>query len=212
MPHKLIVFAFLWATTTLNAQSSYTPNQDKISNSLSDYFMMNRENIHIHLNKSTYLTNEQIWFKGYIIEKKIKSPFYDTTNVYVSLMDENGQKILTHLCYAENSIFEGNFKLDKTFKSGKYFLQVYTNYMNNFGEDESSIYEITILNNEESTNNINNAVNYNLIEVSFFPESGSFIEGISNTIGIKTVDCNDNGIEIKNGEIFDTKGNLITNF
>lgn len=212
MPHKLIVFVVLWATITLNAQSSYTPNQDKISNSLSDYFMMNRENIHIHLNKSTYLTNEQIWFKGYIIEKKIKSPFYDTTNVYVSLMDENGQKIQTHLCYAENSIFEGHFKLDKTFKSGKYFLQVYTNYMNNFSEDESSIYEITVLNTEESSYSIDSAVNYNQIDISFFPESGSFIEGISNTIGIKAFDCNDNGIEIKNGEIFDTKGNLITNF
>jgi hypothetical protein len=95
MPHKFLFFAFLWATITVNAQSGYTPNQEKISNALSDYFLMNRENIHLHLNKSTYLTNEQIWFKGYVIEKKIKSPFYDTTNVYVSLIDEYGQKAVS---------------------------------------------------------------------------------------------------------------------
>lgn len=212
-PYKLIkVFIFLILTITVRAQSNFTANQEKISNALSEYFTLDRENIHLHLNKSIYLTNEQIWFKGYIIDKKNKLPYYETTNIYVALLDENGQKIASHLFYAENSIFHGNLKLNSSFKTGKYYLQVYTNYMNNFIEDESSISGIYIINTSENTTDNNNSKDYSLTDISFFPESGVFLEGISNTIGLKIMDCNGDGVEIKNGEIQDAKGNLITNF
>jgi len=55
---KLLILLFI--TTPINAQSTFTANQEKISNSLNDYFSLDRENIHLHLNKKTYLTNETI--------------------------------------------------------------------------------------------------------------------------------------------------------
>lgn len=211
MPFRFL-FIILFASSSLTAQTSFTANHERISNSLTDYFMMNRENIYIHLNKSVYLDYEQIWFKGYVTEKKTKAPFYETTNVYVSLIDENGINIQTILCYAENSIFQGNIKLNKTLKSGKYFLRVFTNYMNNFSEDESSIFEITILNTNQVDYNLNTIPNFDAVEVSFFPESGNFITGTSNNIGVQAIDCNGNGIELKNGEILDENNNIVTTF
>lgn len=212
MPYRFILLVFfIWANLA-SAQTNFTVNQEKISTALTDYFLMNRENIHVQLNKSVYLDYEQIWFKGYIIEKKTKAPFYETTNVYVSLIDTDGIKIQTILCYAENSIFQGNIKLNKTLKSGKYFIQVYTNYMNNFSEDESSVYEITILNTNQANYNVNSAPNYDAVNVSFFPESGNFITGTSNTFGVQALDCYGNGVELKNGEIVDENKNIITTF
>lgn len=207
------LFLIFFVVFKLNAQSNLTSNQEKISNSLISYFNLERENIHLHLNKKIYLTNEEIWFKGYIIENKNKTPFIETTNVYLELIDENNKKIFSQLCFADNSIFEGHFKLNKTIKTGRYFIKVFTNFMNNFSEDESSIFNVTIINPTDDNNSIpNKSINLNDIEISFFPESGNYLTEITNTIGIRINDCNYNGIEVKNIEIFDTKNNIITNF
>jgi hypothetical protein len=194
------------------SQSEGNKKNDVIAPSILDYFKMDRENIHLHLNKNTYLTDENIWFKGYIIEKKISIPYIPTSNVYVSLIDQNGENIFTSLYYSQNSIYEGHIKLKDTYKTGKYYLQVFTNYMNNFIEDESSLYEITIVNPVEDNYYDSSIINYNEIGIQFFPESGVFLESTSNTFGVKINDCNDNGILVKDAEIMDSKGNVAASF
>lgn len=212
---KSNAFFFIFLTllfTRVYSQSPTNVDQTKISSALTNYFQMDRENIHLHLNKNTFLTDEDIWFKGYIIEKKTNIPYVNTSNVYISLIDVNGQKISTQLFFSENSVFEGRIKLNQQLPTGKYYLQVYTNYMNNFLEDESSIYEVTIINPSENNYFDSKKINYNDLEIEFHPESGTFLEGIANTIGVKVIDCNNNGIIVKDGEIVDSKGNFVTNF
>ena len=68
-----LLFLFLHINSIF-AQSPLIQNQDEIGSSFSEYFKLDRENIHLHFNKTTYLTNEKVWFKGYIIEKKTKKP------------------------------------------------------------------------------------------------------------------------------------------
>lgn len=214
MTKHIICFLFLFCmiSSPLYSQSTSNTNQEKITLALNDYFKMDRENIHLHLNKDTFLTDEAIWFKGYIIEKKTNIPYVVTSNVYISLIDTNGQKIQTQLYYAENSVFDGRIKLNSKLTTGKYYLQVYTNYMNNFSEDESSIYEITIINPIENNYADTKIINYKDVEIQFYPESGIFLEGVSNTMGVKIVDCNNNGIIVKDAEVVDSKGNLVTTF
>jgi len=194
-----------------SAQNALLPNHQKISNSVVDYFKLDRENIHLHLNKATFVTNEQVWLKGYIIEKKHK-PTQNTSNVYVSLHDANGKKITTQLYYAEGGIFEGRLKLDPKLPTGHYFLQAYTNFMNNFSEDESSVYEIDILNEAAEDFVPQASINYNSATLSFFPESGVFLEGVPNTIGVEISDCNGQGIAVQDVEIIDSNGNTVTTF
>ncbi|HSD13561.1 MAG TPA: hypothetical protein VLB74_02815, partial [Flavobacterium sp.] len=90
------------------SQAELSQGNEKISEVLTEYFKMDRENIHLHLNKNTYLTSDEIWLKGYIIEKKSKKPYLPTSNVHINLIDEKGTKIKTYLFFADNSIFEGN--------------------------------------------------------------------------------------------------------
>lgn len=198
--------------TQLYSQSPTNLDQAKTSTALTNYFQMDRENIHLHLNKNTFLTDEDIWFKAYIIEKKTNIAYVATSNVYISLIDANGKKIATQLFFSENSVFNGRIKLNPQLPTGKYYLQVFTNYMNNFSEDESSIYDIAIINPAENNYFDSKKNNYSDLEIEFYPESGTFLEGVSNTIGVKIIDCNANGIMIKGGEIVDSKGNLVVNF
>ncbi len=206
-----ITFSILLTIVFFNTILSQT-SADDTTTKLSEYFKLERENIHLHLNKNTYLTTEDIWFKGYIIEKKSKAPFFTTSNVYISLIDDKGTKIETKLHFSENSVFNGTIKLNKTFKTGKYYIQVYTNYMNNFSEDESSVFEINIINPNEGNIIDDKKINYATLDMEFFPESGIFLEGILNVIGVKISDCNDNGLSFKDIEVIDSKGTSISMF
>ena len=76
--------------------------QNGLDEKLINYFKLDRENIHLHLNKTIYSTNENVWFKGYIIEKKESKLNFLTTNVYVRLLDSNKKEIFNKLCYKWN--------------------------------------------------------------------------------------------------------------
>lgn len=210
LKHTFILANILITSSIYSQSKSIT--QEVVTSKLSEYYKLERENIHLHLNKNNYLTTESIWFKGYIIEKKSKLPFSTSSNIYVSLLDNNGTIIETKLHFSENSTFEGLIKLNPSIKTGKYYIHTYTNFMNNFSEDESSLFEINIINPIEKKIIENKKINLENIEMSFYPESGVFLEGIINIIGVKISDCNGNGISLKDIEIINSKEKSITFF
>lgn len=177
-----------------NAQSqsktSSSIDKEYIKKSLENYFNLDRENIYLHLNKNEYLTSENIWFKGYIANRKQTNATIKTTNIQVALLNEKGEKIQHFLFFANNNSFSGSINLTEKYPTGKYYLQVYTNWMNNFTEDESSTYPILITNIDEN-NTLIAATNSNNINTSIFPEGGTLVANTKNSIGINI--SNDNG-------------------
>ncbi|WP_300567493.1 hypothetical protein [Flavobacterium sp.] len=206
-----LLFLFLHINSIF-AQNPLIQNQDKIGSSFSEYFKLDRENIHLHFNKTTYLTNEKVWFKGYIIEKKTKKPYEQTANVLINLFDENKNLIDNKLFYAEGSLFEGTFDLKDDLKSGNYYFQVYTNYMNNFAEDESTVYKISIINEHDKSISDYSKTNFDNLDITFYPESGMFLEGTTNTFATKVIDCNGHGVLIDRIEVKNNKNEIITSF
>lgn len=198
---------FILITSLSLAQTNQS--KEKISKSLHEYFSLERENIHLHLNKDVYLSTEQVWFKGYVYNRKDKVPFFYTTNVYVALYDENGIKMSNKLLYSNSGSFSGKFELGKSFKTGKYYIHVFTNWMNNFKEDESSTYEINVINKDDTIFSLPYQINYSEINVDFFPEGGSIIENITNSIGVQISDCNGNPVPVSEIEIIDSQGSTL---
>lgn len=186
-------------------------NQSIINQHLKAYFSQDRESIHLHLNKEMYLTSEDIWFKGYITEKKSAQPYASTANVHINLLNADGKILLSKTYYVENSLFEGNLPLNESFPSGKYQLQAFTNYMNNFIEDESSLTQVIIVDQNGSSYPDFKTPNTKALEIAFFPESGVFLEGITNSIAIKITDCNGNGVATQ-GKIHSASAENITTF
>ncbi len=178
---------------------------------LKDYFSSTRENIHLHLNKSSYLSGEDIYFKGYVIDKQARLPFGPTVNVYVQLLSPDGQVLDNRLYYAENSILEGKLPLPDNLPSGVYYVQTYTNFMNNFTEDESSVYRISVANRQSGNLPDVSLPILSTVSLEFFAEGGIFLAGVENTFGISLLDCHGNGIEAK-GIIVDAKGQTVAQF
>ena len=115
-----------------------TDDNAGIETVLNNYFDLEREAIHLHTDKTTFLNNETIWYQGYIINRKTNKPYF-TTNVFVLLFDEKGKQLSEKLVYATNGVFSGKIELNPKMTSGNYHIQVFTNWMNNFTENESTI-------------------------------------------------------------------------
>lgn len=182
---------------------------DAIMKSVTDYFTMERENIHVQFDKSVFMTNESIWFKGYVFHRKKNIPFFNTVNVFGSLMDADGKILETQLIYGNIGSFTGTFNLGNKFKSGKYYVQFYTNWMNNFIEDESAVYEIAIVNPSEGAGTALAKADPSKITFDLTPEGGTMLSGTANTIGVHIADCNNNPIPITTIDIVDSSGKEI---
>ncbi|MGB5609363.1 MAG: hypothetical protein WBM79_09355, partial [Eudoraea sp.] len=63
-------------------------NNTSIKESYESYFELPRESIFLHLNKSTYVVGEELWFSAYAYDRKNNVPFTQTTNLHVALYNE----------------------------------------------------------------------------------------------------------------------------
>lgn len=190
--------------------SQTTNNQENIKNLVETYFQYDRENIHVQFNKTIYVNNENIAFKGYVINKHKYLPA-NTTNVQLAIYNEQKQLIQKQLLFTALGAFEGGIRLNEKFASGKYYFHFYTNWMNNFIEDDSFTQVVEIINRNEPYQFTSKEPNWKSAKIEFFPESGRIISDMINKIGIRITDCNQKGIKIE-GKVFDSKSNEIAQF
>lgn len=192
--------------------SQTTANPEKIANLIETYFSDERENIHVQFNKTIYVNNEDIAFKGYVINKNKSVPYINTTNVQLVIYNEQKKIIQKQLLFSYMGNFEGGIHLNEKFTSGKYYFHFYTNWMNNFIEDESFIQSVEIINKNEPYHIKSKEPNWETAQISIFPESGVILKETSNKIGIQITDCNKKGIEIQGGTILDSRSKEIARF
>ena len=206
------LFPVLCFIISLCSYSQVANNQENIENLIKNYFYLDREIIHVQFNKTTYINNEDIGFKGYVLNKNTNFPFLETTNVQLVIYDEQKQIVQKQLLYASNGTFSGGLRLNKKFKTGKYTFHFYTNWMNNFSEDDSFTQSIEIHNVDETFIFKSKEPNWKTAKIAFFPEGGTIINGINNTIGVTITDCDNKGIEMKDITILDSKLNEVYRF
>lgn len=208
---KIISSLFIPLLLTLNtfyctAQES---KKDAVAKAITDYFFMERENIYVQCNKNVFITNEKIWFKGYVFHRKKSLPFFTTVNVFANLLDESGNILETQLVYANIGSFTGSFELNEKYKSGRYYLRFYTNWMNNFIEDESFISEITVVNPATGAGNLLAGPDPSKINIELHPEGGTLLSGVTNIIGVSISDCNHDPLKVTEVDITDASGKSI---
>lgn len=199
---NLPLLLLLLLINTLTAQQS-----KKINEAYTDYFNLSREIPYLHLNKTTFVKGENIWFKAYILNLNSKKLHRETSNLYCSLFDENGILIDQKLVYVKNGMASGNFKTDASFKDKNYYIKASTNYMKNFKEDEAYVQEISIVNNSPITSSEKD----NSLDFQLLPEGGYLISNTYNSLGIIVKNAMNNGVRIKKGEILENN-KVLTSF
>ncbi|MBP9793612.1 MAG: hypothetical protein KBC56_06400 [Flavobacterium sp.] len=177
-----------------------------------NYFKLERENIHTQFNKTVYTTGETIWLKGYVIDKITGLPNIKSANIIMELLNSKGERIDSKLLYSENSTFHGYYNTELITESGNYYFRFFSNYMNNFSEDESVTYEIAIINPSNYNIDLHPKFNPNKISINYYPESGVLLENTDNTIVAEIKDCNGIGNTIQDIDVLNDKNEIVTTF
>ncbi|MEM1257544.1 MAG: hypothetical protein AAGH81_03365, partial [Bacteroidota bacterium] len=163
-----------------------------------------KENVHLHLNKTTFLQGERLWFKAYVMDQNTKLPAMETTNLHVGIYAGDGEEVKRKLLYVENGMAQGDFGIDSTLVDTQYTVLAWTNYMRNFKELEPFRQRIRIVRDgtEEETREVN-------MKISVYPEGGQLIAGTYNNLGILVDNGLGQGVKVNNLELVDEVGTVL---
>ena len=200
------VLAVLFCISGLSAQE--TPDIQKLKETYFEYFSLTRENVYLHLNKTTLIPGEDLWLSAYIYNITTELPNQETTNLRVGIYDEQGQHLRTHTVHVAGGKGSSMFPLDENqYPPGSYYLKASTRYMENFPDDLSYFQPFTILGNTKEPRD-----QKILYDLQLLPEGGHLITGSINSVGVKMIDQDGFGAAFSQGVILDSEGNEITRF
>ncbi len=173
------------------------------------YFNIPRETLYLHVNKSIYITGEEIWFKGYAYDRQNNLPSLNTTNFEIEIFDEQGNEVYDGVFMGNNGSFQGNILVDNSWSSGTYFIRAATHWMHNFIEDETYTQKIQIIKDELPAQTSRKIENY---DFQLLPEGGHIVANTFNTIGFKLINDQGYGVAFDQGVVQDELGNEVTTF
>lgn len=105
-----------------------------------------QEKIFLHLNTTTFVTGETLYFKIYCMNPVNNSTSLISKIGYVELIDSNKQVVSKSKIYLEKGIGEGNYFIPTTLSTGSYKLIAYTKWMLNSSSSNFEVIDLTIIN------------------------------------------------------------------
>jgi hypothetical protein len=146
-----------------------------------------QEKVFIHTDKEFYLAGEICWFKFYMVDANLNRPLDLSKVGYLELVDKDNRPVLQAKIGLHSGHGDGSVYLPMTLHSGHYKLRAYTSWMKNFGENAFFEKVLTVVNARRSAEAPAAPVPLQYT-VSFFPEGGNLVEGLSSTVAFKIAD------------------------
>lgn len=183
MKRHLVLICFI-SISFGNAQTNNS--LFNVSNALNTYYSANIPSLHLHLNKTTYVAGESIWYTAYAFERMTHKIANTPHNVIVVLADKDHNEVSKQLLYLKNGTVNNSIFLNTNLKNGTYYIKAFTPSMNTLSVDTSYKQMIQVIGNTLPNAELNsNERNY---DIQLQPEGGHFVENIVNNIGIKITD------------------------
>ena len=194
------------------------------------YFANDHEWLYTHLNKSAYIQGDDIWFTTYVLNPLNKRLSLVTSKLYVELWSPEKKLIIRKILYVKAGTTNHYFHLDDSLDPGSYCFRAYTNWMRNFYPENDLNTFITILGHDQESENELIVKRYdnssdqsaqqdkNIFsasrpdyDIQFLPESGIFLEGVNNVLGVKATDFYGKGVKIT-GQVYNADHKEISAF
>ncbi len=157
-----------------------------------------QEKIFVHTDRSFYVAGETIWFAIYNQDASMHKPIDISKVAYVEILDEHNVPITQAKIELVNGRGNGSIPLSLSIPSGNYLFRAYTQWMKNFDPDYYYQKPIAIVNTLRTTkNDMPSTPVISTLDVQFFPEGGSLIEGIESRVAFKVIDAEGKSMEFK---------------
>lgn len=164
-----------------------------------------QEKVFIHTNKTSYFTDDILWFKAYV-GNATNAPSTKTTKLYVNLLNSESKIIASKNIFVFKGVGIGQFNLGSIVNPGTYFIQAYSNNLRNFDKEFVYLQEIMVLGKTAKIEQVEKP----LYDIQVFPEGGYLLADMENIIGIKSM-INGNGINFS-GKIVNSKNENVSSF
>jgi hypothetical protein len=162
------------------------------------------DNVYLQTSKDIYETEEDVWFKGYVLDAKTFSPSLKNKTLYVQLTSADKKKVFWEEKYEiEKGFVDGHLFLQDSLKSGKYLLSAYSQH--SYFKSQKEFYafkQITIVKKIQEKVRAEIVKNDSVAQFTLFPEGGHLVANIENTIAFKGI--NKQGLPLKvSGTVFE---------
>ena len=162
-----------------------------------------QERIYFHFDKNNYSPGDTVWFKAYLM--KAIFPAEESKTLYIDWTDEKGNLLRRTSSPLLEAAAIGQFGIPDDFKSTFLHVKAYTKWMLNF--DTAFLYnkDLRILAKDPQTTAKKNSV---IPQITFFPEGGNSVAGISGKVAFKANDQWGKPVKIS-GEVKNSKGTTV---
>lgn len=200
MQKKVIPFLFLLLVSFSFSQEKSI--EDVLEKTTSDHLL---ENIHLHLNKTSFSLGEHVWFTAYVQNQITQLPSFATANLHVGIYDGTGKEVKRKMLHVENGIARGDFSIDSSFVEDKYLVLAWTNHMKNFKKLSPFKKQIVVL-GRPSTDEIDTKER---IVLEAYPEGGQLVAEAYNIVGVNYSVQNVSGSSETKIDLLDEQANVI---
>ncbi|MDR2938282.1 MAG: hypothetical protein LBU92_05015 [Prevotellaceae bacterium] len=189
-----------------------------------------QEKVYLHLDNTSYYQGDNIWFACYVVTAAQHQLSRLSKTLYVELLSPNGELVDKRILKVENGRCHGEFTLSQLpFYSGFYEVRAYTKYMLNFGEDAIFSRLLPVFNKPKEEGNFeekemlkygkSGVRDYPMkrepllmgktVNLRFFPEGGSLIQGVEARVAVEATDEVGNPIAVKGSIVNEEKRELL---
>lgn len=175
------------------------------------------EKVHLHFDRQLYFPGDTIWFKAYVVAGTRHRLSKLSRVLYVELIGPKDSVINRLTLKLNAGTGYGELVLAANAQKGSYRIRAYTNWMRNFGQEyffDHRLFVSNIVSREKISQQIVNkgsAHNDPKIDLQFFPEGGSLVNGVRSRIAFKAIGPDGLGIQVQ-GVIVNDVGTEVGTF
>jgi hypothetical protein len=197
---RMLFILWMLSGTQINLQAQQL---DSILNIAETKYM--QEKVYLQTDKNSYSNGETVWFKAYMIADNLPGPLSKT--LYAELMNEKGNILQRKTMPIILAGAASDFIIPDSLADSRLFIRAYTAWMLNFDSSLLCVKPINII-PKKITPKKQAAPVYG---ITFFPEGGDLIEGLSSQVAFKATDQDGVPVAVK-GDIVSSNNKTLTSF
>lgn len=177
-----------------------------------------QQKVYLQLDCDEYVIGSTLWYKAYVINSREQKPDTVSRNLYVELISPEKRVFMQQLLKLEYGMGNGDFPMHDTLATGNYLIRAYTRNMKNYGKDYLFSKEIRIISPKKLyySKEIHKKAKKikktsENIDLQFFPEGGTLVNGIKSKLAFKAINTLGVGVDVE-GKIFTKKGKEVSSF
>jgi hypothetical protein len=170
-----------------------------------------QEKVFLHLDKSSYIAGEILWFKAYNVDASLNKLFNLNKVAYLEVINNKNIPVLQTKIELKEGLGNGSVNLPASMPSGLYTVRSYTNWMKNFPADYFFEKPIVVINALKIPDSSLNSPSNREATLRFFPEGGQLVAGIKSKVAFRMAGMDDRGLDCS-GFILSESNDTIVSF